>query len=136
MRLGCQTVRCCALTQFCPYWDRQLSMSGSTFLFSASQIKLEIPLYSFHSNAMSVVRKTIHVDYDLRVFFTDHAFEASNLVLKQAMANKPGQVKKVLLILDESLSQTQPNLARQIERYFAAHANVLKLVCHPLVIEG
>ena len=85
---------------------------------------------------MSVVRKTIQVDYDLRVFFTEHAFEASNLVLKQAMADKPGQIKKVLLILDESLAQAQPALARQIEHYFAAHANALKLVCRPLVIEG
>ena len=86
---------------------------------------------------MSVVRKTIQVDYDLRVFFTDHAFAPTNLVLKQAMAgSKTGQVKKVLLILDESLAQTQPALARQIEQYFAAHANALKLVCCPLVIEG
>lgn len=86
---------------------------------------------------MSVVRKTIQVDYDLRVCFTDHAFDATNLVLKQAMVgNKTGQVKKVLLILDESLAQTQPALARQIENYFTSHANALKLVCPPLVIEG
>jgi 3-dehydroquinate synthase len=86
---------------------------------------------------MSVVRKTIQVDYHLRVFFTDHVFAATNLVLKQAMASeKTTQVKKVLLILDEALAQTQPALARQIESYFAAHANVLKLVCRPLVIEG
>jgi 3-dehydroquinate synthase len=85
---------------------------------------------------MSVVRKSIQVDYDLRVFFTEHAFEATNLILKQTLAEKPGQVKKVLLILDESVAQTQPALARQIEYYFAAHANALKLVCRPLVIEG
>jgi 3-dehydroquinate synthase len=52
------------------------------------------------------------------------------------MADKAGQVKKVLLILDESLAQTQPGLARKIESYFAAHAKALKLVCRPLVIEG
>jgi 3-dehydroquinate synthase len=86
---------------------------------------------------MSVVRKTIQVDYDLRVFFTDHAFDATNLVLKQAMAaKKTGQVKKALVILDEALAQTQPALVRQIEYYFASHAEALKLVCRPLVIEG
>ena len=85
---------------------------------------------------MSAVRKTIQVGYDLRVFFTEHAFETTNLILKQILADKPGQVKKVLLILDEALAQTQPGLARQIEYYFEAHANVLKLVCRPLVIEG
>lgn len=85
---------------------------------------------------MSAVRKKIEVSYDLRVLFTDHVFDTANLTLKQALADKPGQVKKVLLILDEALAQTQPALARQIEKYFAAHASALKLVCHPLVIEG
>jgi len=86
---------------------------------------------------MSAVRKTIEVSYALRVFFTDHVFEATNLVLKQAMAgDKSGKTKKVLLVLDEALAQTQPALARQIEYYFATHAQALKLVCQPLVIEG
>jgi 3-dehydroquinate synthase len=86
---------------------------------------------------MSAVKKTVQVGYELRVFFTEHAFEASNLVLKQAMgAEKTGRVKKVLLVLDEALAQTQPALAQRIENYFAAHADALKLVCPPLVIEG
>src|SRR5882724_497184 len=86
---------------------------------------------------MSVVRKTIQVGYDLRVFFTDHAFDATNLVLKQAMAgDKPGQIKKVLLILDEALAHSQPDLAQQIEKYFSVHADALKLVSASLVIEG
>jgi len=85
---------------------------------------------------MSAVRKKIEVSYDLRVFFTDHVFDVANLTLKQALADKPGQVKKVLLILDESIAQTQPALTRQIEKYFAAHAHALTLVCHPLVVEG
>ncbi|HEX4265053.1 MAG TPA: 3-dehydroquinate synthase [Verrucomicrobiae bacterium] len=86
---------------------------------------------------MSVVKKTIQLGYDLRVFFTEHAFDAANLVLKQAMAGeKNGQTKKVLLVLDESLAQTQPALAQQIENYFSTHSDALKLVCPPLVIEG
>jgi 3-dehydroquinate synthase len=85
---------------------------------------------------MSAVRKRIEVSYDLRVLFTDHVFDIANLTLKQTLADKPGQVKKALLILDESLTQTQPALVRQIEKYFAAQANTVKLVCHPLIIEG
>ena len=86
---------------------------------------------------MSAVKKTIQVNYDLRVFFTDHVFAAENLVLKQTMASeKKGQVKKALLILDEALAQSQPDLAQQIEKYFATHADALKLVGPPLVIEG
>jgi 3-dehydroquinate synthase len=85
---------------------------------------------------MSAVRKKIEVNYDLRVLFTDHVFDIANLTLKQTLADKPGQVKKVMLILDEALAQTQPALARHIEKYFAAHATTLNFVCHPLVIEG
>ncbi|HXT10238.1 MAG TPA: 3-dehydroquinate synthase [Candidatus Angelobacter sp.] len=85
---------------------------------------------------MSAVKKTIQVGYDLRVFFTEHAFDPANLVLKQAMAPDQGHPKKVLLVLDESLAQSQPALARQIEAYFAAHASALKLAGPPLVIEG
>lgn len=86
---------------------------------------------------MSVVKKTIQVGYDLRVFFTEHAFDAANLVLKQALAgDRAGQVKKVLVILDESLAQSRPGLAQEIENYFAIHSDALKLVGPPLVIEG
>lgn len=86
---------------------------------------------------MSAVKKTIQVGYDLRVFFTEHVFAAENLVLKQAMAGeKKGQIKKALLILDEALAQSQPDLAQQIEKYFTTHADALKLVAAPLVIEG
>src|SRR6201999_4393528 len=86
---------------------------------------------------MSAIKKTIQFGYDLRVFFTEHAFDAANLVLKQVMSgDKAGRIKKVLLVLDESLAQTQPALAQQIENYFAVHTDALKLVCPPLVIEG
>jgi 3-dehydroquinate synthase len=104
---------------------------------STAKNKLEIHPYPFHLDAMSAVRKMIQVEYDLRVFFTEHAFDAANLVLKQAMADdKSDRAKKVLLVIDESLAQTQPALARQIECYFAAHSDALKLVCPSLVIEG
>jgi 3-dehydroquinate synthase len=86
---------------------------------------------------MSAVKKTIRVDYDLRVFFTEHAFDTANLVLKQALAGaRTRQIKKVLLVLDESLAQAQPALAQQIEHYFAAHSDTVTLVCPPLIIEG
>lgn len=83
---------------------------------------------------MSAVKKTIQVSYDLRVFFTDHSFDPANLVLKQVMSGN--KASKALVVLDESLAQVQPGLALQIERYFAAHADSLKLVCSPLIIEG
>ena len=101
------------------------------------QIKLEIPQPPFQADAMSVVKKTIQVGYDLRVFFTEHAFDPNNRILKQIMAaDKTRYAKKALVVIDESLAHAQPGLALKIERYFAAHADSLKLVCAPLAIEG
>ncbi len=86
---------------------------------------------------MSVVKKTIRVAYDLRVFFTDHAFDTTNVVLRQVLTDgSAGTAKKVLLVIDESLAQARPVLTQRIEKYFAAHDEALKLVCAPLVIEG
>lgn len=86
---------------------------------------------------MSLVQKQIQVGYDLRVFFTERVFDAANLVLKQVLAGeKDGRAKKALLVLDEALAQSQPDLAGKIEGYFAAHSDALKLVCPPLVVEG
>ena len=102
-----------------------------------AQIKLEIQCFTFQLDAMSAVKKMIRVGYELRVFFTDHAFDPANLILKQVMAgDKRGPIKKALVVVDESLAQTQRQLVQQIEDYFSAHCDALQLVCPPLVIEG
>ncbi len=54
--------------------------------------------------------------------------------MKTALAdNAP---RKALVVLEDSLAQAQPNLSRQIENYFSAHADNLQLVCPPILIEG
>ena len=86
---------------------------------------------------MSLIQRAIQVGYDLQVFFTQNAFESRNVVLRNVLGqDKRGRVGKALVVLDESLSQAQSELARQIENYFAAHADALELVCPPLIIEG
>src|SRR5690348_8011730 len=86
---------------------------------------------------MSLIQRAIQVGYDLQVFFTQNAFESRNLVLRNVLGqDKRGRVGKALVVLDESLSQAQSELARQIENYFAAHADALELVCPPFIIEG
>jgi 3-dehydroquinate synthase len=86
---------------------------------------------------MSVIQLSIQVGWQLRVFFTEDVFAPANLVLKNALGD--GTVKasrKALVILDDSLAQAQPDLSRRIEDYFSIHADSLKLVCQPLIIEG
>jgi 3-dehydroquinate synthase len=86
---------------------------------------------------MPVIQRTIEVAYALRVYFTQAAFDPANLVLKTVLAgNASSRVSKVLVVVDEALAQAQPALTRQMETYFASHADVLKLVCAPMIVEG
>src|SRR5438093_2467416 len=86
---------------------------------------------------MAVIERTIQASYRHRVFFTRRVFDCANPVLRDALAN--GEEKdqhKAFVVLDESLARAQPQLAREIEAYFNAFAESLKLVCPPFIIEG
>jgi 3-dehydroquinate synthase len=83
---------------------------------------------------MSEIRRSIQVNWQLRVFFTEDVFAPANLTLKTALAD--AAPRKVLVVLEASLAQAQSNLSRQIENYFFAHADNLQLACPPIVIEG
>jgi 3-dehydroquinate synthase len=83
---------------------------------------------------MSVIQRSIQVGWQLRVFFTEDVFAPSNPVLKDALAD--GTPRKVLVVLEDALAQSQPKLERQIEDYFSAHAKQLQLVRPPLFVAG
>jgi 3-dehydroquinate synthase len=83
---------------------------------------------------MSEIQRSIQVNWQLRVFFTEDVFAPTNLALKTALTD--AAPRKVLVVLEDSLALAQPNLSRQIENYFSAHAEQLQLVCPPILIAG
>ena len=83
---------------------------------------------------MSVIQRSIQVGWQLRVFFTEDVFAPANPILKDALAD--GTPRKVLVVLEDALAQSQPNLERQIEDYFFAHGKQLQLVRSPLFVAG
>ncbi|HSH95393.1 MAG TPA: 3-dehydroquinate synthase, partial [Roseimicrobium sp.] len=86
---------------------------------------------------MSLIERTVTVNFRHRVFFSEHIFRPVNPLLRDVLTNgEQKEVHKVLVIVDEALATAQPNLLRQIESYFAAFTDCLKLVCSPLVMEG
>ncbi len=86
---------------------------------------------------MPAIERFIQVGYRLRVFFSDDVFSPGNSLLERVLNNSESvALKKALLIVDESLAQAQPDLSDRIEDYFNAHAEKVKLVCRPLVVEG
>jgi 3-dehydroquinate synthase len=83
---------------------------------------------------VSVIQHQIQVRWPLRVFFTEDVFAPANPVLKDALAD--GSQRKVLVVLEDALAQSQPNLERQIENYFSVHATHLQLARSPLFVAG
>jgi 3-dehydroquinate synthase len=83
---------------------------------------------------MSVIQRSIQVGWQLRVFFTEDVFAASNLTLHNALADTAP--RKILVVIDEALAVAQPELSRAVENYFTAHAAALQLVCPPVSIAG
>jgi 3-dehydroquinate synthase len=86
---------------------------------------------------MSAIERSIQVGYRLRVCFTRNIFDPSNLTLRNTLTgSEMKSARKALMVVDESLVQAQPDLLHQIERYFEAHGDAIRLVCAPIVIEG
>ena len=83
---------------------------------------------------MSVIQRTIQVDWPLRVFFSEDVFATTNLTLRTVLAD--AAPRKVLVVMDEGLAVAQPELSRTVENYFSAHAAALQLVCPPAGITG
>jgi 3-dehydroquinate synthase len=81
-----------------------------------------------------MIQRSIQAAWQLRVFFTENVFAADNVTLRRALAD--AAPRKILVVIDESLAQAQPELGRQIENYFAGHADQLSLVCPPVNIAG
>ena len=76
------------------------------------------------------------MSYRHQVHFTEGVFDARNPRLRDILAGDRARGQhKVLVVVDEALSQAQPFLIRKIENYFAAHKE-LQLVCAPIIIEG
>ena len=86
---------------------------------------------------MSQIERTIQVSFRHQVHFTEGVFEPENSLLRDVMVDGSQKRRhKVLVVLDEALATSQPNLTRNIEIYFAAHAKELRLVAQPMIIEG
>jgi 3-dehydroquinate synthase len=86
---------------------------------------------------MSVIERQIQVAFRHQVHFTHGVFDPGNPLLRSVLGNgETGRRHRALAVMDESLSQAQPTLRRQIETYFDAFPHDLQLVCSPVIVEG
>lgn len=87
---------------------------------------------------MPVIERQIHVSFRHQIHFTRHVFRTDNLLLRDVLLNgEPGgRCRRALVIVDESLAQSQPHLVGSITNYFEVHGRDLALPCPPVVMEG
>lgn len=71
----------------------------------------------------------INIPYQLRVYFTKHAFDVDNPLFRDlACSRESGNRRKVLFYVDEAVSQATPGLADQIAAYFERYSEDLRLM--------
>jgi len=85
---------------------------------------------------MTLIERAISIRFQHRVLFTKNVFSLGNTALSGILEGRAGHPSKVLVILDESLHGAQPALVPQIESWFRHHADTVKLVCPPFILEG
>lgn len=89
---------------------------------------------------MSSIERTITVQWRHQVHFTEAVFAPSNPLLAGLLiGSRPapfGRLAKALVVVDEALAEGQPNLARDIETYFALRPDRLQLVVAPVLMVG
>lgn len=84
---------------------------------------------------MTAIKRTIRVNFEHQVHFTDGVFDLSNPLLKDILTG-PAPRAAALVVVDEGLALAQPGLTNRIADYFTASDGRLHLVGPPLLIEG
>lgn len=89
---------------------------------------------------MSVIERTITVQWRHQVHFTENLFDSANTLFRdivaEAVSGSHPRRAKVLIIVDEALALAQPALVPDVQAYCAAHASTIHLVCPPVTILG
>jgi 3-dehydroquinate synthase len=89
-----------------------------------------------NKESMSCIERTITVSYRHRVYFARQVFAPGNDLLLQVLtSDKPDGTARVLIVVDEMVVETQPELLQRIAQWFSTRPS-LDLVCAPMVIEG
>lgn len=83
---------------------------------------------------MSLLQRSIQVSWQLRVFFTEDVFAPINPLLEQVLTDVAP--RKVLVVLEDSLAQSQPDLEDDVTQYFSTRSARLKLIRSPLFVPG
>lgn len=71
------------------------------------------------------LRDSVHLNQPHRVFFVRRAFDPSNAAILNVLSQHEQEAQRVLVVVDQGVVQSNPDLQRDIENYFASHADNL-----------
>ena len=83
---------------------------------------------------VSKLERSIQVEWQLRVFFTEDVFAPENPTLREALTGAGSP--KALVVLEDTLALARPDLQGRIEQYFATAGSPVELVRPPLFTCG
>jgi 3-dehydroquinate synthase len=83
---------------------------------------------------MALLQRSIQVAWQLRVFFTEDVFAPANPLLESILTDVAP--RKILVVLEDSLAQAQPQLEDDVALYFSLHTQSLKLSRSPIYVPG
>jgi len=85
---------------------------------------------------MEHLHQSFTIKYEYNVFFTSGLFAVEYPLLNDFLsASASGPVKKILFVVDEGVTNTNPELTNQIKKYFTQHTTV-KLIQDIIIVPG
>lgn len=86
---------------------------------------------------MSLIERTIQVQYHHRVFFTRDVFSETNPLLEEVVVNHDERLRRrVMMVFDEALLNAVPTLLDQVRQYFLSRKESMEWVGSPMMFEG
>ena len=83
------------------------------------------------------IQQVVDVSYRYPVAFTSDLFSPENPLLAQTcQPSVPGRAPRILVVVDEGVSDAFPDLLDRIETYFGAFGSTLDLVRSPIIVPG
>jgi len=82
------------------------------------------------------LHQKIQVRFGYGVHFTEDVFDPENPLLAQAAVGTDGDLKKLLLLVDNGLYQHHPNLLLNVENYCRHYRHQIVLAGEPLLLPG
>ena len=87
------------------------------------------------AEALADFDQEVRVTFRYRVRFTHGLLRPDNTVLCDAVDSGGGRAR-LLAVIDAGVAEAHPTMVADVQRYCAAHDDVLELTTTPLVVPG